>query len=194
MNPHRKESTVIDEPSSRKDWAELMSNVAKNGDRSSYTLLFEHFAPLVKAFAMSKYASQTEADEVVQEVMLKVWNKAAGYNPSKAAVSTWIYTIARNTRIDILRRQQKQANDICADDVWLEDENADPFAEVQLKRSQRTIHRTLSFLPPDQKLVMQKAYMEGKSHVEIARELELPLGTVKGRIRLALKKMQILLG
>jgi RNA polymerase sigma factor (sigma-70 family) len=194
MKPQRKHSAVINEADSQRDWAELMHKVAEHSDRAAYTLLFEHFAPRIKAFAQSKYASEAEADELVQEVMLKVWNKAAGYKSGKAAVSTWIYTIARNSRIDMLRRQQKQMNDVCADDVWLEDENADPFAEVQLKRSQRSIHETLDSLPPDQKLIIQKTYMEGKSHTEVAKELDLPLGTVKGRVRLALKKMQILLG
>mgnify|MGYP006158526125 CR=1 FL=1 len=194
MRSHRKHNEVINDADPQQNWGKLMSKVARDGDRGAYTSIFEHFAPRIKAFAQSKYATSAEADELVQDVMLKVWNKAAGYNSSKAAVSTWIYTIARNTRIDMLRRQQKQANDVCADDVWLEDENADPFAEAQLKRSQQNIHQTLSALPPDQRLVIQKAYMEGKSHTEVARELGLPLGTVKGRVRLALKKMQILLG
>lgn len=185
---------MIKEADSQQHWAELIQKVAENSDTAAYTLLFEHFAPRIKSFAQSKYASDAEADELTQEVMLKVWNKAVGYKPEKAAVSTWIYTIARNSRIDMLRRQQKQMNDVCADDVWLEDENADPFAEMQLKRSQQNIRQSLDTLPPDQKQIIQKTYMEGKSHMEVAKELNLPLGTVKGRVRLALKKMQILLG
>jgi len=174
------------------EWSESLVLVAEKGDRAAFTRLFRHFAPLVKAFALSgSRLSATYADELVQEVMLKVWQKAAAFDPEKAAASTWIYTIARNCRTDLFRRLQKFDTPLAADDFMPEQEHEDAFATLQNRRSRDRIHELMGTLPPDQAQILGKVYMEGKSHAEAAAELDLPLGTVKSRVRLAIQKLQI---
>ncbi|MDP4651490.1 MAG: sigma-70 family RNA polymerase sigma factor, partial [Haliea sp.] len=153
---------------------------------------FRHFAPLIKAFALSGSAmSAAHCDELVQEVMLKAWQKADAFNPEKAAASTWVYTIARNCRTDMFRRLQKFDTPLASDDFMPDQEPSEPFAMLQSRRSRDTIHELMGTLPPDQAQILAKVYMEGKSHAEAAAELDLPLGTVKSRVRLAIQKLQI---
>ena len=122
--------------------------------------------------------------------MLKVWQKASGFNPEKAAASTWIYTIARNCRTDMFRRLQKFDTPLAADDFELESEAEESFTLLQTKRGSDKVRDLMSGLPPDQAQILAKVYMEGKSHSEAAAELDLPLGTVKSRVRLAIQKLQ----
>lgn len=174
------------------EWSECITLIAENEDRAAFTRLFRHFAPLIKAFALSgSNLSATHADELVQETMLKVWQKAGAFNPEKAAASTWVYTIARNCRTDMFRRLQKFDTPLSADDVSPEQENEEPFSQLQSRRSRERVREMMKELPPDQAQILAKVYMEGKSHAEAAGELDLPLGTVKSRVRLALQKLQI---
>ena len=146
----------------------------------------------MKAFALSgSTLSANHADELVQEVMLKVWQKAGGFNPDKAAASTWIYTIARNCRTDLYRRLQKFDTPLSANDVAENVETEEAFMALHQKRSGERIRQLMGELPNDQAQILAKVYMEGKSHSEVAAELDLPLGTVKSRVRLALQKLQI---
>ncbi len=174
------------------EWSECLQLIANNQDRAAFTRLFRHFAPLMKAFALSgSTLSANHADELVQEVMLKVWQKAGGFNPNKAAASTWIYTIARNCRTDMFRRLQKFDTPLAAEDLSENLESEDAFMLVHQRRNRDRIRELLGELPGDQAQILAKVYMEGKSHSEVAGELDLPLGTVKSRVRLALQKLQI---
>lgn len=174
------------------EWSECIALIAADHDRAAFTRLFRHFAPLIKAFALAGSSlSATLADELVQEVMLKVWQKAGGFNPEKAAASTWVYTIARNCRTDMFRRLQKFDTPLAEQDVMPDREDEEPFALLQGRRSQERVRELLQTLPPDQMQILAKVYMEGKSHAETASELDLPLGTVKSRVRLAIQKLQI---
>ena len=174
------------------EWTLCLQQVADNQDREAFSKLFGHFAPLIKAFAINGSAlAASHADELVQEVMIKVWQKATAFNPHKAAASTWIYTIARNCRTDMYRRLQKFDTPISADDIWPEAETEELFAAVQQKRDAARIKEMLAGLPHEQSQILVKVYMEGKSHSEVAEELDLPLGTVKSRVRLAMKKLQL---
>ena len=174
------------------EWSECLVLIARNEDRAAFTRLFRHFAPLLKAFALSgSNLSATLADELVQEAMLKVWQKAGAFNPEKAAASTWVYTIARNCRTDMFRRLQKFDTPLAAEDVIPDQEREEPFALLQSKRSSERIRELMQGLPHDQVQILAKVYMEGKSHAEAAAELDLPLGTVKSRVRLAIQKLQI---
>jgi RNA polymerase sigma-70 factor (ECF subfamily) len=175
------------------EWSECLVKIARDQDRAAFTRLFRHFAPLIKAFALSgSTLSANHADELVQEVMLKVWQKAGAFNPEKAAASTWVYTIARNCRTDLFRRLQKFDTPLAAEDFAPEhEENQEPLAQLQSKRSGERIREVMAGLPPDQMQILAKVYMEGKSHAEAAAELDLPLGTVKSRVRLAMQKMQV---
>jgi len=174
------------------EWSECLLLIAKNEDRAAFTRLFRHFAPLMKAFAFSgSPLSANHADELVQEVMLKVWQKAGAFNPDKAAASTWIYTIARNCRTDFYRRLQKFDTPLSAEDLAGDQETEQSFLVLHQRRSKEKIRELMRELPADQAQILAKVYMEGKSHSEAAGELDLPLGTVKSRVRLAIQKLQI---
>ncbi|WP_295799175.1 sigma-70 family RNA polymerase sigma factor [uncultured Microbulbifer sp.] len=177
------------------DWSTLLLLVGSKRDRAAFERLFHHFAPLIKGFHYSRShqaMSPEAADELVQEVMFRVWRKAPSFDARKASASTWIYTIMRNCRIDYLRRNSRHLteSDIEVDDIWDETPDSQPFAVLQQRRNERDIAEGLRNLPAEQSHVLEKAYMEGKSHSEISQELGLPLGTVKSRVRLALKKLQ----
>lgn len=185
----------IDSSGRRDDeWSVCLQQVANDRDREAFARLFRHFAPLIKAFAINGSAlAAAHAEELVQEVMIKVWQKADAFNPRKAAASTWIYTIARNCRTDMYRRLQKFDTPISAEDIWpeAEAESEEVFVAIQQRRDAVRIHEMLKELPHEQSQILVKVYMEGKSHSEVAEELDLPLGTVKSRVRLALKKLQL---
>jgi RNA polymerase sigma factor (sigma-70 family) len=177
-------------------WSLLIVSVGESRDRQAFGQLFKHFAPLVKSFAQ---ASRHEgwfpglSEDLVQEVMIKVWQKAAGYNPEKASATTWIYTVARNCRIDMLRRKSNtQHLPLENEDFWHEPDEETPVSLLRQKRSEDKVQQSLAQLPKEQDEILRKVYLEGKSHAEASSELGLPLGTVKSRVRLALQKMQIL--
>ena len=166
--------------------------VAAQRDKAAFERLFDHFVPLLKGFMLSSHPGATTlASDVAQEVMLKIWKKAHQYNPAVASVNTWVFTLARNARIDYLRKNGKHRSDIDPELIYNEliDENADPFTAAQQRRDEAEVRSAMAELPEDQQQVLAKVYMEGKSHSEVAKDLNLPLGTVKSRVRLALKKM-----
>lgn len=175
------------------EWSLCLRRVADHQDRQAFAQLFAHFAPLIKAFGYNgSQLAANNADELVQEVMIKVWQKAGGYNPKKAAASTWIYTIARNCRTDMYRRLQKFDTPINADDIWPDGDTAELFAELQQRRDATRVKQLLKELPHEQGQILVKVYMEGLSHSECAQALDLPLGTVKSRVRLAMRKLQLM--
>lgn len=174
------------------EWSQCLLLMAEHQDRAAFTRLFRHFAPLMKAFAHAGSTfSGNHADELVQEVMLKVWQKAGAFNPKKASASTWIYTIARNCRTDMYRRLQKFDTPLSAEDVTDNIESEEAFVQLHQRRDAERVRQLMTDLPVDQKQILAKVYMEGKSHSEVAAELDIPLGTVKSRVRLALQKLQI---
>jgi len=174
------------------DWNTCLQLVGQRRDREAFTRLFAHFAPLLKGFLQKGGADAFAAEELVQDTMVKVWRKAPTYSRAQAAASTWIYTIARNTRIDALRRQGRVTfTELPADDLYGEPEIDTPYRSLTQVRNQRNIADHLSRLPRDQAQVIAMMYFEGKSGQEVATELAIPLGTVKSRIRLALKKMRL---
>lgn len=174
------------------EWSQCLALIAKNQDRAAFSRFFRHFAPLMKAFALSgSTLSANNADELVQEVMLKVWQKAGAFNPDKAGASTWVYTIARNCRTDMFRRLQKFDTAVSADDISPDSETEEAFVVLHNKRSREKVRELIKKLPADQAQILAKVYMEGKTHSEAAGELDLPLGTVKSRVRLALQKLQV---
>jgi len=129
----------------------------------------------------------------VQETMIKVWNKASLYDRSKANVDAWVYTIARNVRIDIQRRNKNHDACVEVDDIWQESDEPGPLFQLRQRQLADTIRAGLEEINPEQALVLKKMYLEGKSQREIAEEYDIPLGTVKSRTRLALARLKLLL-
>ncbi|WP_207905741.1 sigma-70 family RNA polymerase sigma factor [Aestuariirhabdus litorea] len=177
-------------------WSQLLQRVGESRDRDAFVQLFNHFAPSIKGYFLSlgKGVAPELVDDMVQEAMIKVWNKAPQFDSRRAAASTWIYTIARNTRIDLLRRKGRHSVEepLLADDVWPDCETSEPLSQLQQARSVERVNQALQSLPREQANILAMVYREGKCHSEIAAELELPLGTVKSRIRLALVKLNTL--
>ena len=163
--------------------------IAKERDRAAFAKLFRYYAPRLKAFAMKGGLSAEEAEEIMQEALVTLWRKADRFDRTKAAASTWIFTIVRNKRIDYLRREKRP--DLKAED-FLHMETEEPAADISFADRQQanTIRDRMTSLPADQLVVIRKAFFENKSHSEVASELGLPLGTVKSRIRLALARMR----
>ncbi|MGB5326440.1 MAG: sigma-70 family RNA polymerase sigma factor [Pseudomonadales bacterium] len=179
------------------EWAPLMPRIAEQRDRRAFAELFAHFAPKVKSFGMmlrSQYTSPEMADELVQDVMLKVWMKAGSFNPEKASVSTWIFTIARNCRTDYLRKLKRIDSPLTADDLWPMAEEEAPYASLEQRRVEKTIRGAIEALPAEQADVLKQIYIDGKTHSEVAEASGLPLGTVKSRVRLAMGKLRINVG
>lgn len=187
-------------------WVECLARVAQDQDRQAFRELFDHFAPLVRSFAYKVPALEQPdvfADELVQETMLKVWTRADTFDSRLASPGTWIFTIARNMRIDLLRKQARHVvntvsinrdddnDDLDMEDIWFEDEDSDVFDHLAQHRNSEMIHESLKTLPTEQAFILQKVYLEDKSHSEVAHELSLPLGTVKSRVRLALNKLKL---
>ena len=174
------------------NWSELLVKVGADRDKAAFAQLFDHFAPLLKGFLMRGSTLGPErAEELAQETMIKVWRKASSFNARKASASTWIYTVARNCRIDWLRRETKASREIEADDIYESTEENPSYSSLVQLRNRDRIRESLAQLPPEQLEVVGKIYFEGKSHSEVADELALPLGTVKSRIRLALNRLQL---
>jgi len=172
--------------------AELVRAVAARRDRAAFAELFAFFAPRLKAFMMRGGAEADIAEELAQEAMIQVWRRAESFDPARAAASTWIYTIARNKRIDRLRRERRPA---MSEEEYAgalgEPERGDAAAERS--EDECRLARSMAALPDDQALVVRMAFYDDKSHSDIAAELKLPLGTVKSRIRLALTRLRAII-
>ncbi|MBL8471632.1 MAG: sigma-70 family RNA polymerase sigma factor [Rhodocyclaceae bacterium] len=174
--------------------------VADPGDRAAFAALFRHFAPRIKAFLMRGGADAALAEELAQEAMVNVWRKAASFDPARAQASTWVFTIARNLRIDYARRGLDGAREQSAGDAAdeLTDELADaaPTPPEQLAAGQieHGVREALGKLPEDQALLLRLSFYEEQPHADIAKALSIPLGTVKSRIRRAMEQLRRALG
>ncbi|MCJ8142591.1 sigma-70 family RNA polymerase sigma factor [Ancylobacter sp. A5.8] len=175
-----------------REFARLITVVAADRDRQAFARLYSHFAPRVTAFLRKSGLPANTAEEIAQEVMLSVWRKAAYFDPARAGAATWIFTIARNLRIDHLRRARSAAT---AEQAPPADSETAPSGEVLLLASEReaAVRAALKALSDEQALVLRLSFFGDKAHSEIARELGLPLGTVKSRVRLALGRLRTLL-
>ncbi len=164
--------------------------IAMRQDTSAFADLYRYYAPRLKAYCLRQGMAAETAEELAQEALVSVWRRAATFDPAKASVSTWMFTIVRNKRIDLLRRENRP--ELTAEDfeVLVEPERGADDTMAFAESADQMVH-ALDLLPPDQKTVLLKAFYEEKSHSEIAAETGLPLGTVKSRIRLALTRLKI---
>jgi len=183
---HAKEPIVANkEPN---ELNELLLAIGQNQDRQAFVKLFKATSARLKAFAMQCGASSADAEELLQECMIIVWRKAHMFKPESGSAITWLYTIVRNKRIDMARKGRHET--VQSDDLWAEEPTELLETEVIVEKEGSEARKLLHHLPEVQKQVVFKVYFEGKSHSEIAADLDLPLGTIKSRLRLAMKKLE----
>lgn len=169
------------------DWARDMVAVASRQDRDSFLRIYDHFMPRLCLYLRGTGAPEAIAEELSQDAMLRLWQHAAGYDPARSAVSTWLFRIARNLLIDRQRRELIRPQPVSdafaiepASDPSVTEDHAD---HVQLQRR-------IDALSPVQARLIRMSYFEAKSHQDIASELALPLGTVKSHLRRAFLRLQ----
>lgn len=169
------------------DLTALVFRVRDHGDKAAFAALFRHFAPRIKAFLMKSGASAALAEECAQDVMATLWQKAHQFDPARASVATWVYTIARNRRIDALRKSMRAEPEELDWGPTSEPDQADVY---EAEQETRRLGQALSILPDKQRALIDRAFYGDLSHSEIAAETGLPLGTIKSRIRLALDRLR----
>jgi RNA polymerase sigma-70 factor (ECF subfamily) len=172
---------------SRLMWVTHMVKIRDEKDRAAFAELFDHFAPRVKGFLMKSGADASLAEECTQDVMATLWHKSHQFDPARASVATWIFTIARNRKIDLLRRQRRPEPE---DLPWGPEAEPDQEDTLALQQETELLGAALRELPEAQRELIEKAYFGDLTHSEIAEETGLPLGTIKSRIRLALERLR----
>jgi RNA polymerase sigma-70 factor (ECF subfamily) len=173
-----------------------LGTVASKRCKVSFSKVFGYFAPRLRSYALKQMGNEALAMELVQDTMSNVWQKAHLFNAEKGSPSTWIFTIARNIRFDMLRKLQNRKEDVCSDDLWpvLCEQTADPNeTSLDQKVTLEQVGQYFENLPLKQKAVIEAIYIDGKSQQEVADELSIPLGTVKSRTRLALQRLKEML-
>jgi RNA polymerase sigma-70 factor (ECF subfamily) len=175
---------------------EWLKDVAKKRCKIAFTHLFKFFAPKIQRIARSKFSSEAQANEVVQDTMSKVWRKAHLFDADKGAATTWVFTVMRNVTFDLLRKMQSNKEDNLSDDIWPIAENAasddEEIYHDHLENKQ--LMRVISELPEAQQEVVKGFYLMEMSQEQLSIHLNLPLGTIKSRLRLALAKLKTQLG
>ena len=181
-------SNVNEADISQVEMMRLLVIVGQERKVEAFELLFRHYSPRIRSFMTVKTKDRQVAEELMQETMVAVWNKAAQFDPARGNVSAWIFTIARNIRIDAYRRKRPVFE---IDDPAFVPDNT-PSADMEFEQAQDAglLRQAMETLPADQFDVLKRAFFDDVSHSVIARELGLPLGTVKSRIRLAFEKLR----
>jgi RNA polymerase sigma-70 factor (ECF subfamily) len=182
-----------DPPFTATDHAALIRAIALQRDRGAFAALFAWFGPRVKAWMIRAGVTPNAAEELAQETMLAVWQKAGLFDPARAGAATWIFTIARNLRIDAQRRE-RHPSDLMPDPANEPDPPVQADHALAIAQQDVRIRAALGLLPPEQADVIRKAFFEDKVHAEIEKELGIPLGTVKSRLRLAMNRLRAALG
>ena len=171
----------------RMEWSAQIQAIRDQQDQAAFAALFRHFAPRVKAFLMRSGMTASFAEECTQEVMATVWRKAHMFDGTKASVSTWIFTIARNRKIDMIRKSRRPEPEELH---WGPDADPDAADVMMMAQDTEELGRALASLPEKQRGLIERAYFGELTHSEIAAETGLPLGTIKSRIRLALDRLR----
>ncbi len=172
---------------------DLLKRVGLTQDRDAFASLFAIFAPRVKAYMMKVGSDPASSEEITQETFIRVWRKAGQFDPKKASAVTWIFTIARNLRIDRLRKENRPTFDP-DDPIFIPETSQTPLENMEQSTIVERVKLSISGLPEDQREVVQLSFIEGLSHQEIADAIGLPLGTVKSRLRLSFVKLRHALG
>lgn len=184
-------STTSGSPTGETD-QDLLRRIS-GGDRDAFVAFFERYAGRVKSFVLRWGVNEQDADEIAQDTMVQVWRRASTFDAEKAAVSTWVFTIARNRKIDRLRKLGRAEVDV-NDPLYQPDPEPDGAALLSVQEREAKIRGAMAALSEDQLQVVYASFYDGQSHSEIASSLDIPLGTVKSRIRLAFKALKDALG
>lgn len=171
------------------DFAALAARVATARDRAAFTRLFDHFAPRINGYLQRLGLEAAQAEELTQEVMVVLWHKAGLFDPRKSSLSTWLFRVARNRRIDAGRRERTRMFDP-ADPIFQPEGEAPVDGAFDAQRRDERIRIAMNDLPAEQLELVRYAFFLGLTHSEIAERTGLPLGTVKSRIRLAFARLR----
>lgn len=185
-NPPTGSESLMSKPN-EDHWVTLMRRVSGTQDKVAFATLFEHFAPRIKGFLIKSGASATMAEECAQDVMTTVWRKASQFDPTRASVATWVFTIARNRRIDLLRREKRAEIEELP---WGAQPEPDQVDVLSLQQESAVLKKAIIALPDTQRDLIEKAYFGELTQSEIAKITGLPLGTIKSRLRLALDRLR----
>lgn len=167
----------------------LLARIARDKDRDAFRELYVFFGPRVKALMLKAGADRELAEDITQDVMLTVWNKVHLYHPDRGSVGAWVFTIARNARIDRFRRGSSRPHEDVSGLEIASNEAGSEDVVIAAERAER-VAEAIRTLPDDQRSIIDHAYLLDMSQTEIARKLKLPLGTVKSRMRLAYAKLR----
>lgn len=170
------------------DHLRLVGRIAA-ADRDAFVRLFQHFAPRIKGFLRRQGMEPAAAEDLAQEVMLRVWRSAASFDAGKGSVGAWIYTIARNAHIDAVRRERHPTVEFEEEHASLDPQPPPDQVLIERRRAVR-VRAALQELPADQAQVVEQSFFQHKPHAQIAADLDLPLGTVKSRLRLAFGRLR----
>ena len=176
--------------------SEWLTAVADVRCKTAFTHLFTFFSPKIQRIARNKFPNEAQANEVVQETMTKVWRKAHLFDADKGAATTWVYTVMRNVIFDLLRKVKSNREDNLSDDIWpiVENELTDDDDLYEDHLENKKLLRVIEHLPESQQEVVKGFYLMEMSQDQLATHLNLPLGTIKSRLRLALAKLKVQLG
>ena len=170
-------------------FSECIRKVASSGDKEAFNTLFRFYAPRVKSYCFRLGADSSGAEEVTQEAMVLVWKNASQYNASLASASTWIFTIARNLSIDRFRKSRRPQFDP-NDPLFVPDGEPAPDALIERLQTEESLRKIMETLSSNERNVLMLSFYENLSHSEISKQLNIPVGTVKSRIRLAFAKIR----
>ncbi len=188
---HRWEAALVSVPGAAVTTELLafqIASVAHRRDRAAFAALFAHYAPRVKSYMLRQGASAAQAEDLAQETMLMVWRKAERFDPAIAGASTWVFTIARNLRIDALRRERPAADLSEIAEAASDSPGAD--AVMATTQSERGLRAALAALPEDMATLLRLSFFEDHAHGDISARLGMPLGTVKSKLRRAMLRLR----
>lgn len=171
------------------DHVRLLGAIAAKADRGAFVQLFQHFAPRLKGYLRRQGIEAAAAEDLAQDVMLRVWRNAASFDAAKGSVAAWVYTIARNAQIDAFRRERHPVVEFEEVHASADPEPAPDQLLMERRRAVR-VRAAMQALPADQAQVVELSFFLHKPHAQIAEELDLPLGTVKSRLRLAFGRLR----
>lgn len=183
----RRAKLNVTDATKRNLWVAQMEQIRDHRDKTAFAEIFAHFAPRVKGFLVNSGADHAMAEECTQDVMATLWNKSHLFDPSRASVATWVFTIARNRKIDMIRRQRRPEPEELS---WGPEQAPEQADVLALQQESALLNDAIIALPAAQRDLIEKAYFSELTHSEIAAETGLPLGTIKSRIRLALDRLR----